>query len=102
MRVVWTDEALKHLDSIYHYIAQDNPYYGRRVVDKLTHRTEQLIRFPQSGRLTPEYETEDLRELIEFPYRIIYHVLTDRIEVLAVFHGAQELSDALQAQAKKR
>jgi len=39
----------------------------------------------------PEYEAEDIRELIEKPYRIIYRVKQDQIDVLAVIHGAQLL-----------
>ena len=95
MKVVWTNEALNHLDSIYHYIAKDNPYYAKRVIDNLTARTKQLHRFPELGRLVPEYEAEALRELIESPYRIIYYVIDKQVEILTVFHGAQQLPSDL-------
>jgi len=45
-----------------------------------------------SGRNVPEYLAEDVRELIEKPYRIIYRIKPDQIDVLAVVHGARLLS----------
>lgn len=95
MKVVWTEEAQAHLDGIHRYIATDAPFYARRVVDKLTRRSEQLIAHPHSGRIVPEYEVKMLRELIVFPYRLIYHLRPERIDVIAVFHGAQQLPDSL-------
>ena len=95
MKVVWTREAEKHLDGIYEYIAQDAVIYARRMVDKLTRRSQQLAEFPQSGRVVPEYGDKNLRELIESPYRIVYKINSDRIDVIAVFHGAQLLPESL-------
>ena len=93
MRVYWTDEALVHLDNIYRYIAEDSPVYARRMVDKITRRSRQIGGFPQSGRMVPEYQSIDIREVIEPPYRIVYRVTPNRVDVLAVFHGAQSLPD---------
>jgi len=92
MRVHWTDNALKHLLDIYEYIAQNSPFYAERMVDRLTNRSEQIASFPMSGRNVPEYPGEDIRELIEKPYRIIYRIKPDQIDVLAVVHGARLLS----------
>ena len=91
MNVNWTNTALGHLLAIYEYIAQDSSLYAQRMVDKLTRRSEQIADFPLSGRMVPEYEAEDIRELIEKPDRIIYRIWPDRIDVLAVVHGAQLL-----------
>ena len=43
MRVIWTPEAQAHLDGIYQYVKRDAPFYAQGVVDKLTHRSVQLI-----------------------------------------------------------
>jgi len=40
-----------------------------------------------------EYDAEDIRELIEKPYRIIYRIKQDQIDVVAVIHGARILPD---------
>ena len=42
------------------------------MVDKITSRPEQIAEQPFSGRKVPEYDAEDIREIIEAPYRIIY------------------------------
>lgn len=72
--------------------SQDSPVYAKRMVDKITRRSEQISDFPMSGRKVPEYESDDIREVIENPYRIIYRIKPDQIDVLAVVHGAQLLS----------
>ena len=91
MRVQWTHSAIAHLLAIYEHIARDAPIYAQRLVDRLTRRSEQIATFPQSGRVVPEYGAPDIREVIERPYRIIYRIREDQIDVLAVVHSAQVL-----------
>jgi toxin ParE1/3/4 len=91
MKVQWTDTAEEHLDSIYGYIALDSPVYAKRVVDRLTRRSQQIAKFPLSGRKVPEYDMDQIREVIEGPYRIIYHIKPDGIDVLTVIHGAMNV-----------
>ena len=91
MRVHWTNTALDHLLAIREYVAQNSKVYADRLIDRLTRRSEQIGLFPGSGRMVPEYKREDIREVIESPYRIMYRVKTDQIDVLAVMHSAQKL-----------
>ncbi len=95
MNVHWTNTAVEHLLAIYERIAQDAPLYAQRMVDRLTKRSEQIATFPESGRMVPEYDAPDIREVIESPYRIIYRIKTDQIDVLAVVYGAQLLPSKL-------
>jgi len=89
--VVWTDYAKQSLRAIHAYIAQSSPEFARRMVDKITSRTEQIATFPLSGRIVPEFNVGQLRELFERPYRIIYHIRPNRIEVIAVIHMCRHL-----------
>lgn len=91
MRVHWTNTALDHLLAIHEYAAQHSKIYADRLIDKLTRRSEQIGLFPRSGRMVPEYRREDLREVIERPYRIIYRLKEEQVDVVAVVHSAQEL-----------
>ncbi len=91
MKVHWTDTAEGHLEAIYVHIAQDSPEYARRMVDRLTRRSQQIAEFPLSGRRVPEYDADQIREVIEGSFRIIYHIKPDQIDVLAVIHGAMDL-----------
>ena len=95
MKVVWTDEARAHLAGIHDFIKRDAPFYATQTIDKLTRRVEQLIDHPRSGRIVPNYDDENLRELIAHPYRLVYRIKPDRIDIIAVFHSAQQLPDTL-------
>lgn len=93
MRIHWTNNAIAHLVNIYEYIANDSPVYAKRMVDKITRRSEQIAAFPASGCTVDEYASDDIREIIESPYRIIYRVKRDQIDVLAVMHCARMLPE---------
>ncbi len=91
MRIHWTETAQEHLDGIYAYIAQDSPKYALRMVDRLTRRSQQIADVPLSGRCVPEYDMDQIREVIEWPFRIIYHIKPDQVDVIAVIHGARNV-----------
>lgn len=90
MKVHWTDAAVEQLRGIHAYIGQSSPQYAQRIVDRLTRRSQQIGQFPLSGRMVPEAEAAQIREVLEGPYRIIYYIKADQIDVLAVLHGAQQ------------
>ena len=91
MKVHWTDTAGAHLDAIHDYIAQNSPEYAKLIVDRLTRRSQQISKYPFSGRRVPEYDIDQIREVIEGSYRIIYYIKPDQIDVLAVIHGAMNI-----------
>lgn len=95
MRVHWTNNAIGHLANIYEYIALNSPTYAKKMVDRITCRSVQIGEQPLSGRKVSEYHANDIRELIEKPYRIIYRVKQDQVDVVAVIHGARLLPDEL-------
>lgn len=88
MRVHWTTTAEAHLDAIYAYIAQDSETYALSTVDRITRRSQQIAEFPLSGRRVPEFERDQIREVFSGPYRIVYHIKSDQIDIIAVIHGA--------------
>jgi plasmid stabilization system protein ParE len=91
MTVRWTTSAIAHLVSIHEHIARDSPRFAARMVDRITTRTRQIENFPRSGQSVPEYRDQDIREVIEGPYRVIYEVCGEDVFVLAVIHGARLL-----------
>jgi toxin ParE1/3/4 len=95
MNVLFTKTAVSHLDGIFKYIAQNSPAYAKKVVDRITRRSEQIALFPFSGRKVPEMDTDRIREIIEGSFRIIYYLKPNRIEILAVIHGSHTLPKAL-------
>ncbi len=91
MIVEITDQAILHLDAIYAYIAKDSELYAKRLLEKLLRRCSQIEEFPYLGRKVPEFDTEEIREILDGKYRIIYRILPEKIHVLAIIHGARLL-----------
>ena len=95
MTVFWTNAALDHLLALRDFLSTTSAAYAERTVDRLLRRGDQIADFPRSGRMVPEYGRADVREVIERPYRILYRIGPERIEVLAVLHGARPLPATL-------
>lgn len=87
MKVIWSSEAQKRLSEILAYIAQDSPENASRFIAKLIKRAQGIRTFPNQGRKVPERESDDLREVIEGNYRIIYRLKKQVIEIITVFEG---------------
>jgi toxin ParE1/3/4 len=91
MIVHWSETAIGHLQAVRDYIAQNSPGYAQALVDRVIRRTERLADMPLIGPEVPEYGDPAIREVLEHPYRILYRVTEERVEVLAVIHGARRL-----------
>ena len=90
-RVVWSPRALADVEAIAAYIASDSPSYASAVVRRIITSTRTLGDFPMSGRKVPEFDEENIRELIAYSYRIIYAVEKDEVTIAAVIHGRRML-----------
>jgi len=91
VRVVWARPALDDVLEIKHYIAGDSPRYAQMVTERLFAAVERLDANPLSGRMVPELSAATLREVIQAPYRIVYRVRADVVEIIAVVHSARRL-----------
>lgn len=92
MKIEWTEPALSDLESIRDYIKKDSEYYATRFVERIIKAVETLEKFPEMGRSVPEAEEENIREILFHNYRIMYRAETKRILILAILHGARDLS----------
>ena len=61
------------------------------MIDRITRRAEQCGKWPLAGARVPEYEQDDVREVLQRPYRIIYQVRASQVDIVAVIHGARLL-----------
>lgn len=89
----WTEHAVAQLASIAEYVSISSPVYAEHLVDRIARRLDQAREFPESGRVVPEFARAEIRELIDWPYRLVYRVHADAVEVLSVLHGRQELRE---------
>ena len=92
MRIEWTEPALDDLAAIREYIARDSEQYAVQFVGRIIDAVEKLSSFPEMGRKVPESRRRDrVRELLFQNYRIIYRLASERIQIIAVLHGARDL-----------
>jgi len=52
---------------------------------------ERLNDFPESGRVVPEFEMVNLREIIHPPFRIVYRLDANKIRVVRVWRSERRL-----------
>ena len=88
MKVVWTRPALRDLEGIGDYLARNNPKAASKIVAHIADQADLLAEFPHVGRTGRIVGT---RELVvkDSPFIVVHRVKEDRVEVLAVFHGAR-------------
>ncbi len=90
-RIVWSRRAAQDLDSITDYIAADSPAYAGVVLRNIVNQTRVLAHFPRVGRKVPEFDDENIRELVVYNYRIIYRLQNEEALIVAVIHGKRIL-----------
>jgi addiction module RelE/StbE family toxin len=98
MKIIWSPLAVERAAEIAEYISRDNPTAAEKWVDTVFSKVDQLKSFPESGRIVPEINSKDFRELIYSNYRIIYRVEKTQVSILTIRHGKQILPiDEIQA-----
>jgi len=88
MKIVWTETAVADLEAIHSFIARDSEYYASVFISEILNAVTKLENFPRSGRMVPEVNDNDIRELILGNYRLIYQIEKSQIQILTVLHGA--------------
>jgi len=91
MIVIWSNDSLEDVEGIRDFIARDSEYYANVFTEKIISVAEKLIDFPLMGRIVPEYNTANIREIIYRNYRVIYEVEDKRVVILSVLHGSQQV-----------
>jgi toxin ParE1/3/4 len=91
MRIVWTPLAINRAAEIADYIAQDKPVAAADWIRTLFSKVDQLKSAPEIGRIVPEINDIQFRDLIYGNYRIIYYIEGQQISILTIRHGMQIL-----------
>lgn len=68
VKIVWTDLSVFELKDIYDYISIDSKRYAKNQIEMIKSKTLILKTMPEIGRIVPEIENSDIRELIEGNY----------------------------------
>ena len=91
MKIIWSNPAVSDLENIKNYIDKDSQYYSSIFIEKIIESVDKLSKFPLIGRIVPEFNDQNIREIIYQHYRIIYKVNGKSIFILTVAHGGRNL-----------
>ena len=90
--VRWSSQARKDLESIADYYREVSASYAERFEEQIFEVTRRLEVFPRSGRMIPEAEDEQLREVVYREYRIMYHIddSDEEVLILTILHSSRQ------------
>ena len=91
MKIIWSPLATEILEKIYEFIAQDNTSAAQKMVNRIIKKVDTLSKNPERGRKIPELNREEIREVFEGEYRIIYRIETKRVSILSIRNFKQIL-----------
>jgi addiction module RelE/StbE family toxin len=88
VKIRWTRLAVEDLNLAYEYIAAENPSAAHAVIARIESAVNVLRAHPEIGR---SERVEATRELIisGTPFIVAYRIARNRVEILAVIHGAR-------------
>jgi plasmid stabilization system protein ParE len=93
IELLWSPRSVADLEEIRAFIEVDSPAWADLTLRRLVAAVERLRDFPDSGRMVPERQRPDLREVVSGKYRIVYRRKPDLVEIATVFRGSREFPE---------
>ena len=90
-RIHWSLTSQADLEAIGDFIAKDSPFYAVDFVERIIQSVDQILEFPESGRVVPEFDNPNIRELIFHGYRIVYRIMSGMIYIVSICHSSQNI-----------
>lgn len=86
--ITLAESAVQDLEDIQEYYqAQEVPEVGERFVNEIIASVEKLVTHPDRGRIVPEFNNHQIRELIHPPFRIVYRRYKEKVSVVRVYRS---------------
>ena len=93
MKIFWPPLAVERLEDIFEYIAKDDTSAASKMIGRIFKKVETMAKFPKRGRKVPEANRDEIREVFESEYRIIFRIESKRIYVLSIRNFKQLVPD---------
>ena len=92
--VQFSPSALEDMLHIAEYYAQQGvPDIGQQTIVTLRDAVKALVTHPRMGRIVPEFNVDNLRELIRPPFRVVYSLEPDQtISVIRIWRSERLLT----------
>lgn len=91
VEIRWAPIATDDYESIIKYYEKTAPKFAQNFAKKIIYIIENLIHFPKMGRLVPEFENTEIREITYRNFRIIYRLQENFLEIARIIHGSSIL-----------
>ena len=93
LRLIITRPAYNDMQKIFEYIAQDNKFAAKKLLDILENKFKNIIRFPDMG-YKPKHSQKNIRiHIVAKHYQIVYTTNADNLYILRVLTGYQDISN---------
>ena len=89
MIVRFSTTAKADIQAIFDYVSRDNSKIAATVVSAIEQSIMRLALFPLSGRNGVVAGTREL-VIPRLPYIAVYQLVLETVEIIAVFHAAQD------------
>ena len=93
LKIYWSPLAFEQLENIFEYISKESDAAAHKLVERILKKVVTLSKYPERGRKVPEANREEIREVFESEYRIIYRIEPDKVFILSIRNFKQLLPD---------
>ena len=91
--IIWSLLAVERLECIRDFILKDNINAAEDTIEAIFDKVESLYENGERGRIVPEVNRENIREIFHGEYRIIYKLEVDKIIILTIRNFKQLLPE---------
>ena len=91
-RFSFTPRAARDLETIFEYIAEENPNAAFRLLDQFVGKCRLLAHSPEVGRLREEL-APSLRSFPVGNYIVFYRPAGDGVDIVRILHGARDIEE---------
>jgi|SRR5208283_36350 len=92
LSLTFSESATSDLEGLLEYYNEQGvPEAGKRIVARIVKKAEKLRNYPAMGRVVPEFGLEQLREIIDPPFRSVYVWEKSKVRVVRVWRSERLL-----------
>ena len=91
-KINWSCEASGDLERIIKGGREDAGIYAALVIDEFREAARSLAHLADKRRVVPEFDDRSVREIFVKEYRLFYCLEKNRVVILGIMEGKEELS----------